>query len=99
MDKLLNALFLGKVLNKMSEKAKSKGNMMLLLQEVKGEKKNFGASGKAYVENVDIKADLVGKRNLQFYKTCCILDCYELEEILLRALYFYHPIAFYVLAF
>lgn len=39
LDKLLNALFLGKVLNKMSEKAKSKGNMMLLLQEVEGGKK------------------------------------------------------------
>lgn len=39
LDKLLNVLFSGKMLNKISEKAKTKGNMMVLLQEVKGEKR------------------------------------------------------------
>lgn len=39
MDKLLNVLFSGKMLNKISEKEKTKGNMMVLLQEVKGEKR------------------------------------------------------------
>lgn len=39
LDKLLNVLFSGKMLNKISEKEKTKGNMMVLLQEVKGEKR------------------------------------------------------------